>query len=519
MKAEINIHSHNEIDALSPASVTELTDWLTSTATLQVPELEEKVKQFLYVECSDHERLELLDWIRPLLNNTASAVRVAFTDSKLPLPDHVLKHVDGLARIYSIMADLYKTTLTSIATTVLENSEEYLNNRKELHEDLILACYGAITYLSKQLRATYEGYRHAPKGIWYEIHHIYNYSHYIIDLSRNSGVIDDSIRDEFYVIEHAYKRSLLLGLCNPYQYSVAAFSVLNWTVNRWANLVTIEHDAQTVKQACMFTIDAQSDYPAVPVLSQSGDVVSSEHFSVLSTKVLVATLKSQIEAMAKEAFENPAKNASSRFLLRIEMFRRMALNWGKHPVRQDTRYEMDGTCESVAGYSKILENMSAMLFTALKKTPLDDNRCCRVTDASEMGCQVEMSTGSTTRFQVGDMIAVRDDRRIDEWSLAVVRWARYTSDEHIKVGMFIMGRQAERFKLQADLSSDEVIDVMSVVGTSNFPSGRKILLVPNGIYRPGRMMELIGAESHRIIAGSLVMSGADFDVIDYKLIS
>ena len=32
-------------------------------------------------------------------------------------------------------------------------------------------------------------------------------------------------------------------------------------------------------------------------------------------------------------------------------------------------------------------------------------------------------------------------------------------------------------------------------------------------------MELIGAESHRIIAGNLVMSGADFDVIDYKIIS
>ena len=67
------------------------------------------------------------------------------------------------------------------------------------------------------------------------------------------------------------------------------------------------------------------------------------------------------------------------------------MNWGKHPVRQDTRHEKDGTCESVAGYSKIMENMGAMLFTALKKTPLDEQRCCLITDASEMGCQVEMS--------------------------------------------------------------------------------------------------------------------------------
>lgn len=518
MKAKFNIHSYNKTDSISPASVTQLSDWLTSTATLQVPELEAKVKQFLYVKCSDHERLELLDWIRPLLSNTAQAVRTANADGKLPLPDHILGHIDGLARIYAIMADLYKTCLTGLATTVLENSDEYQQNRKTVHEDLVLACYGSIYFLTQQLRATYEGYRPAPKGIWHEIHHIFNYSHYIIDLSRNSGVVDENIRDEFYLIEHAYKRGLLLGLCNPYHFSVAGFSVLNRTLDRWASMATIEHDGQVAKQQNMFSIDAESDYPAVPVLSQGKDVITSQRFSVLITKELVATLNLQVEAMAKEAFENPGKNASSRFLLRIEMFRRMALNWGKHPVRQDARHEKSGTCESVAGYSKILENMGRMLFAALKNTPLNQKRCCQITDVSEMGCQIEMAPGSTTRFRVGDMIAIRDDSKVDEWSLAIVRWARYTDENRIRVGMFIMGRQAERFKLQADLSSDKIIDVMSVVGTTNFPSEKNILLVPIGIYRPGRMMELIGAESQRIIAGNLVMSGMDFDVIDYRVL-
>ena len=209
------------------------------------------MKQFLYVECSDHERLELLDWIRPLLSNTAHAVRTAIADGKLPLPDHVLNHVDGLARIYAIMADLYKTTIYSLATMVLDNSEEYQNNRKELHEDLILACYGAISFLSDQLRATYEGYRPAPKGIWHEIHHIYNYSRFIIDLSRNSGLSDESIRDEFYLIEHAYKRSFYWVYAIPTTFLSHAFGVLNRTLNRWANLATLDHDVHAAKQpAC-----------------------------------------------------------------------------------------------------------------------------------------------------------------------------------------------------------------------------------------------------------------------------
>ena len=163
-------------------------------------------------------------------------------------------------------------------------------------------------------------------------------------------------------------------------------------------------------------------------------------------------------------------------------------------------------------------HMGKMLFAALKQTPINEKRCCQITDSSEMGCQIEMSPGSKTRFRVGDMIAIRDNSNIDEWSLAVVRWARYTDENRIRVGMFIMGRQAERFKLQADLSSDEIIDVMSVTGATNFPSEKNILLVPIGTYRPGKMMELIGAENQRITAGNLVMSGMDFDVIDYRVV-
>ena len=115
MKAKFKIHSYNKNEALSPASIPELSDWLTSKASFQVPELEAKIKQILYIECSDHERLQLLDWIRPLLRNTAQAVRIVNADGMLPLPDHILGHIDGLARIYAIMADLYKTAITGLA--------------------------------------------------------------------------------------------------------------------------------------------------------------------------------------------------------------------------------------------------------------------------------------------------------------------------------------------------------------------------------------------------------------------
>ena len=117
------------------------------------------------------------------------------------------------------------------------------------------------------------------------------------------------------------------------------------------------------------------------------------------------------------------------------------------------------------------------------------------------------------------MIAIRDNNNIEEWSLAIVRWARYSDENRIRVGMFIMGSEAERCKLQVDLSSDNTIDVLSVIGASNFPSDKRILLVPIGTYRPRKMMELIGADSERIIAGNLLMSGVDFDVIDYKILS
>jgi len=519
MKPRLKVHSYNETEALSPSTVPELANWLTSTATLQVSELEAKIKQFHYVECSDHQRLELLDWIRPLLSNTAYAVRDAIGDGKLPLPDHVLTHIDALGRIYAIMADLYKGTIMSLASRVLQNSEDSQKNRKVLHEDLILACYGAISFLAEQLRASYEGYKPALDGTWHEIHHIYNYSRFILDINCNGSINEEKMCDEFFLIEHIYKRSLLLGLCNPYHFPVVAFGELNRALNKWAHLCKLEHNVHTAEQQCMFSVDAESDYPAVPILSHSGDLATAERFSVLTTKELVNTLKREIDLMGHEAFDGPVTDLSEKAMHRLEMYRRLIMNWGKHPVRQDIRRDREGQCEAVAGYSQIMEKMGGLLVRAIKMEPLNDQRSCTVIDASEMGCQVEMRTNSDTRFKIGDMIAIRDDRDLNQWSLAVVRWARYTASRHIRVGMFIMGQQAERFKLQVELSSDQTIDVMSIFGTSNFPREKKILLVPSGTYRPGRVMELIGGESHRIIARNLIMSGADFDVVDYRLLN
>jgi len=519
MKPRLKIHSYNDDDARNPSTVLELTDWLTSTATLQVPDLEEKVKQFHYVECSNHQRLELLDWIRPLLSNTSYAVRAVIADGKLPLPDHVLTHVAGLGRIYAIMADLYKGTIMSLASSVLQNLEDTWDGRKAQHEDLILACYGAINFLAEQLRASYEGYKPAPEGIWHEIHHLYNYSKFILEVSGNSGVNEEKMRDEFFLIEHIYKRSLLLGLCNPYHFPVDAFGELNRALNKWAHLCELQHDAHASEQQCMFSVDAESDYPAVPVLSHSGDLGTSDRFSVLNTRELVTVLNHDVETLAQSVFNGPATDFTEKAMHKLEMLRRLIMNWGKHPVRQDVREERDDICEVVAGYDLIMKKMGGMLVAAIKKEPLNDERCCTLVDASEMGYQVEMHTDQGTRFQIGDMIAIRDSNNLSHWSLAVVRWARYTASKHIRVGTFIMGREAERFKLQVELSSDQTIDVMSVFGTSNFPSEKKILLVPCGIFRPGRIMELIGGETHRIIAGNLMMSGADFDVMDYKLLN
>jgi len=166
-----------------------------------------------------------------------------------------------------------------------------------------------------------------------------------------------------------------------------------------------------------------------------------------------------------------------------------------------------------------MKTMGGMLVAAIKNEPLNEKQCCTIIDASSMGYQVEMNADNEARFRIGDMVAIRDSNDLGQWSLVVVRWARYTASNHIRVGTFIMGREAERFKLQVELSSDQTIDVMSVFGTSNFPNDKKILLVPCGVFRPGRIMELIGGESHRIVAGNLVMSGADFDVMDYKLLN
>jgi hypothetical protein len=521
MNPELKVHSYDRVEALNPVSVAELTNWLTSAAYLKTADLEEKVKQFHYVECTDHQRLELLDWIRPLITNTAYSVRSAIAGGDLPLADHIIADIDTLGRINATMADLYKATILSLASSVLKNQDSSYAIRSALHEDLVLACYGAIYFLAEQLRSAYEGYRPIPEGIWEEIHHVYNYARFIIGRSETAGVDGEKVNDEFFLIEHIYKKSLLLGLCNPYHFPVVAFGELNRTLNKWAHLCKIERNVKAPTQHCMFSIDAESDFPAAPVFSHSGELATSERYSVLNTADLIAALNQEIDMMGQLLHEQQGtREVPAKSLILIEMLRRLIMNWGKHPVRQDVRQNKDGKCETVPGYDNIMNSMGGMVTAALKKQPLEEGRCCIIRDASDKGMQVEMDpTQCKMNFRIGDMIAVRDSTRPEVWSLSVVRWARYTQGKNIRVGMFIMGEQAERYKLQLDLSSDKTVDVMSVIGTSNFPVDKKILLAPMGVYRPGRIMLLTGGDSQRIIARNLIMSGADFDVFDFNVAS
>jgi len=48
--------------------------------------------------------------------------------------------------------------------------------------------------------------------------------------------------------------------------------------------------------------------------------------------------------MAQAAFSGPVTDFTDKAMHRLEMLRRLIMNWGKHPVRQDVRQGREDVC-------------------------------------------------------------------------------------------------------------------------------------------------------------------------------
>ena len=524
MKPNLNVHSYESVAPEEEPSFQSIKTWLITARNPRLGLLNERIRQLHYLSCTDAERLELLDWFRPMITRASVLLREQLQDSQLPLPSDMANGLDELAVVHSVVADVYKLVLMKQSAEYKQLTVSSEEERIRQLRSLVLACYGAINHLAEQLRAVYETYKPAPEGVWREVHHIYQFAHSIINTSDTVSTDGRTGMDEFFMIEHVYKRSLLLGLCNPYHFSFRQFRDLNRTLNGRASLCTIHFEAMSAEKLNLFSIDFDSDYPAAPVLTHSGNLLQGEHYAVMDTRELVSSLSHEVDVVASEAFNETGVHRRASDLAEIEMLRRLIMNWGQHPVRRDTRTDQqEGQCRIAAGFINITRHVSRnglLLDKTASATSSAAELSCRIIDASPMGFQLSMKADSEIQFRVGEMIALHGEADTQSWHLGIIRWARYLSADQVGIGVFILGTGCERIRVRSeDRHLGQGADCLKLTRTRSLPMNRKLMIAPSSLYMPNARLEMTDGHRQVIQTHNMLLSGIDFVVFDYEFVS
>lgn len=524
MKPELHVHSYESNAPVEEPAFQSLKTWLISEENPSLNALNIHIRQLHYVSCTDAERLELLDWFRPLISKSGVRLREQLQDSQLPLPEGLVNGLDELAMVHSVVADVYKMVLMKQSAELMNSGSSTEEQRTRQLRSLVLACYGAINHLAEQLRAAYESYKPSPDGVWREVHHIYQFAHNIINTSEAVSSDGRTGMDEFFMIEHVYKRSLLLGLCNPFHFSYRQFRDLGRALNSRASLCSIHFEIMSAEKINLFSIDFDSDYPAAPVLTHTGNLLQGDHYAVLDTRELVDSLNREINMIAAEAFAETSEDRRAKDLLKVEMLRRLVMNWGQHPVRRDKRTDVKENvkCHIATGFEGIVAHVSrdGLLLDQMASTNVAGaDLSCEIVDSSLMGYQLAFNADSKVQFRIGEMLAMRRVDEPDSWSLCIVRWARYLSREQVGVGVFILGSGCQRIRVRNEgRGQGQSADCLKLTRSFSLPMERKLMIAPTVMYSPDTRLEMTDGRRLRFKAGNLLMSGVDFVVFDYEFV-
>jgi len=269
-------------------------------------------------------------------------------------------------------------------------------------------------------------------------------------------LLDAGVKDLFGQINlhsnvlHAYKRALLLGLCNPYQCSPGEIDRVCELADHWgteAQLVPAgSHNGNT-----RFYIDPSADRPGI---AWQKDTEGDSATLALRTRQLLRTVDEAHSAAPEAAdLRKGAAPEDDRLLLEH-------LLWSWHGGRERAlpREAFDGDLAMVCGLGASAQAVAGNLIEPAtgagdaehEEVPSwtarihhDEQAVCHpsVLDDSVTGMHVLVRAQRTGAMRVGDVVALRRDGA-DGWVVAVVRWTRQLDGGEIDTGLFKLGAGA-----------------------------------------------------------------------------
>ena len=317
--------------------------------------------------------------------------------------------------------------LAAICKRIILNAPQDFRHSVEDLARISQACYWGILFLGERLRYAYCSYTQPPPGLWLEIHQIYEFSRSRKIAKHLLEGEDTKLRN----ISHAYKRVLLFGICDPYQFTFRGVHSVYRMLDNYAKLASLR-SGRPSKDTCLFLINPEADRPATPMLPKLSMGVDTLY---LDTSALVSVLNWDLDTTHSEStLKEKPREQVCKALETKELLRSLMLNWGIYASRRTKRKYKKSSCDFVYGLS------STATLLGLKDKKIDAKGSYvktdfELVDESVSGARLLLKEEDRVHVRVGEIVALKR-KRGGHWSVGMIRWAQTDGEHEFYIGIY-----------------------------------------------------------------------------------
>lgn len=456
-------------------------------------------------------RLEMLESLRPYVQQSIQGLSQEFLNQPLLLPDGALKTATVAQALQKHMTNGYLLVVRDLCA-------KSKAQKNPLRQKLTLALHRAVTGLGLSLLRSYQLYTPIPAHSWLDIHNLYR-------LAAAFDLLDHMVSDplpadvQASTIQRAYLRALMLACARPNQLRQNEVSALYQALGHWVSLVGFSQGEESNREN-LFVVNLSADMG--PMYKTRFQGAMDDDTREIDTRQLLAALRKQKEqkqGSGEQIVTIPAEISPSLLAHLID-------TWGVVRQRSFERRLASGELETTVGIAnlhfQITEGVSFNSFlnhgaTAgpppssfrsrrlsaehdpwaevydtperLGKLGADAQTCeeigkcsqVHILDASPGGYCLDWREHMPVQVRAGEVLGLREPGRRN-WSVAVVRWLRQNRGA-TQLGVQVLAPSASPYgasMLQKTGSNGEYMRVLMLpeLKAANRPASLLTAVVP-----------------------------------------
>ena len=497
-----------------------------------------------------HERANLMDNLRPLVQQLISSLSQRLRKSDLPFNEQDREDCALLQRLLEGMATGYKLIVNTLALTIPHRE----------HDDMLLreAIYFASQYLARSLLESYLVYKPEIKNTWLELHQLYQYAE---EHALHTLPVDDPYPDislpMYYTIELVYKRIVLLSLAEPYHLMQGEAREFYYLLSAWAS---------TCELLPIVNAPNEGDY----VVDMQADVAPGFYSSELSRdlgeaySVDISEVQKRLDVHLKNILRNNLHEFEEEQHVQLQhrkqrdMLLRLSDAWRGTLKRSVERHETAYQIKMATGINAIhhylslgqaftpevdelklqTDDIDAAFFanayrSALQKDRYHSNQSYSVnpwlqSNFSEYGSALTCSIDCPRLHAVvGEIVAHCDhkgstQKNKDQWRVGLIRWLKTSDDEHLDMGIMNLARSAVAVAVKSVAGVGEGTDYFRAVLIPKQVSLQqtRCLIVPTHVYDINSVLainmkqRIFYAKLHKLKLSTQSFTQFEFEIVE-----